>query len=414
MKGPKPMINYSINMRMFALNVLYAVLVQKHKAKASLEYICQQHDFPSRDAALLREMVYGVLRHYFTLEADVSRFIKQKPEDKSRVALLLGAYQLRHMRIPNHAAVSETVAAIKPYAPQDAGFINAVLRKVSSSEPPTKYKPHQRVELPKWMYSSWRDALGADAVQTMMDVCQQTPNTCIAVLGERSAWIEKAEAQGFSVQEGALSPYAILLAPNTNITTLPEYDSGGFIVMDQAPQVATLAVSLAHKTGRILDLCAAPGGKTALLAHRFPKASITAVELNPKRIPRLQENMARLTLANVEVIQADASSLPYADNSIDAIMLDAPCSASGTLRRHPDAKFLHDKTSVEEAVKLQTLLLKEALRVLKIGGTLVYAVCSIHKEENEAVVNPFKGVQSTQRLLPSDTHDGFFFAQIIK
>jgi len=206
----------------------------------------------------------------------------------------------------------------------------------------------------------------------------------------------------------------VLLNAHSQVSALQGYEQGRFVVIDQAAQAATLGISLTNETGHILDICAAPGGKTAMLAKRFSKAKLTAIEINPKRIPRLQENLARLALTNVAVIQADATALPYPDHSVDAIMLDAPCSASGTLRRHPDAKFLHDKTSITEAAKLQTTLLKEALRVLKVGGTLVYAVCSIHKEENEAVVNQFKGVQNTQRLLPSDTHDGFFFAQIIK
>jgi len=404
----------NINMRMFALNILHAVLIQKHKAKASLIHLLSQHDLEPRDAALLREMVYGVLRHYYSLEADVSRFIKQKPDDHSRLALLLGAYQIRHMRVPAHAAVSETVAAIKPYAPQAAGFVNAVLRKVSNQKAPNKLKPHQRAELPKWMHNTWRDAFGADAVQSINQACITSPDLCLAVFKNRTDWIEKAQAHGFTVREGELSPFAVLLSANTDVTQLPEYDEGGFIVIDQAAQAATLPITLADETGHILDICAAPGGKTAMLAKRFPKATVTAIELNPKRIPRLQDNLNRLQLEHVDILQADALSLPYKNNSVDAIFLDAPCSASGTLRRHPDAKFLHDKQSVQDAAKLQAELLKEALRVLKVGGSLVYAVCSIHPQENEAVVNQFEGVQSIQRLLPSAEHDGFFFAHIIK
>jgi len=407
-------MNNAINTRMFAINILFAVLIHHRKAKASVEHVLRQQQWPPRDAALLREMIYGVLRFYYSLEADVSRFIKQKPDDRTRLALLLGVYQLRHMRIPAHAAVSETVAAIKPHAPQDAGFINAILRKISDNEPPIKLKPHQRAELPKWMYNTWRDAWGAEVVQTVMQACKQPADLCLAVFNQRTVWIEEAKAQGYEVRESSFSPYAILLPTTTDVTQLPGFAEGKFIVMDQAPQVATLALNLDLEGGNILDLCAAPGGKTALLAQRFPQASITAVELNPKRIPRLQENLTRLGCNNVEILQADCASLPYEDNSMDAIMLDAPCSASGTLRRHPDAKFLHDEESVVHASELQKVLLTEAMRVLKPGGTLVYAVCSIHPQENEAVVNQFEGLQSTQRLLPSEEHDGFFFAQIIK
>lgn len=404
--------------RIQALNILHTTLIKHHKAKASIEQVLTQQTWEPRDSGLLREMVYGVLRFYYSLEADVSRFIKTKPDDFTRLALLLGTYQLRHMRIPSHAAVGETVSAIKIYAPQDAGFLNAVLRKVSQQEPPAKLKPSQAAELPKWVYQIWRDAFGAETVQTMVASYKQTPDLCLAVFKNREVWMHEASTLGFEVRAGELSPFAVLLNPKTSVTQLPGYEKGEFMVMDQAAQVATLALNLSSGSDEdsaiILDLCSAPGGKTAMLTHRFPTASIVAVELNPYRIPRLQENLNRLSCQHVSILQADCAALPYADHSVDAILLDAPCSASGTLRRHPDAKFLHSQKDMQAASVLQHILLKEALRVLKPSGTLVYVVCSIHPAENEAVVNAFAGVQSKQRLLPSNTHDGFFFAQIIK
>ncbi len=401
--------------RIHALNVLHSVICKQHKAKASIEPLLKQQQWSARDAGLLREMVYGVLRFYFSLEADVSRFIKTKPDEHSRLALLLGAYQLRHMRIPSHAAVGETVSAIKPYAPQAAGFVNAVLRQVAGSEAPEKLKPSQRAELPKWMYSSWRDAFGTDEVAVLAQSCKETPELTVAVFQHRDTWIEKVNRSGTPARAGTLSPFAVLLPTGTNVTELPGFEAGEFIVMDQAAQAAAMAVECdAEKEATILDLCAAPGGKTALLAARFPHASITAVELNEKRIPRLQENLKRLPFKHIKVEQADATALPYADNSVDAIMLDAPCTASGTLRRHPDAKFIHSKEELPEATQLQTSMVREALRALKPGGTLVYAVCSIHPEENEQVMEKFPGVQSMQRLFPSSEHDGFFFARIRK
>ncbi len=356
-----------------------------------------------------------MLRFYYSLEADVSRFIKTKPDDHARLSLLLGAYQIRHMRIPTHAAVAETVSAVKPYAPQAAGFVNAVLRQVANSDLPAKLKPSQRAELPKWMYNQWRDAFGADTVSTFSDSCKVTPDLCLAVFTNRDAWLEKARALGLEARAGELSPFAVLLSPATPVTELPGFEEGEFIVMDQAAQAAAMDVSCNQaEQATILDLCAAPGGKTALLAARFPKARIIAVELNPRRIPRLKENLTRLSNTNVALLQADCAALPYADNSIEAIMLDAPCSASGTLRRHPDAKFLHSREDMLKAAELQITLLQEALRVLKPGGSLVYAVCSIHPAENEAVLAMVDGVVDCTRLYPAANHDGFFYARISK
>jgi len=188
---------------------------------------------------------------------------------------------------------------------------------------------------------------------------------------------------------------------------------GRFTVMDQAAQYAALALEV-RPNDRVLDLCAAPGGKTALLARVHPDTKITALELSAARLPRLEENLARLQVANVSVQQGDATALSFADGAFDAVLLDAPCSASGVIRRHPDAKFIHDKASVARHAELQKRMVAEALRVLKPGGRLVYAVCSIHPDENERVVEGLAELQSAERLFPGETHDGFFIAHLTK
>ncbi len=151
-----------------------------------------------------------------------------------------------------------------------------------------------------------------------------------------------------------------------------------------------------------------------MLAHRFPEARIIAVELNAGRIPRLRENLSRLQCGNVTVIHADAMQLPFPNASADAIFLDAPCSASGILRRHPDAKFLHDTVDIDKLACIQRSMITESLRVLKADGQITYAVCSIHPQENERVLDSIDGVTSMQRLFPDTKHDGFFHASIKK
>jgi len=205
----------------------------------------------------------------------------------------------------------------------------------------------------------------------------------------------------------------VLLPGGTDVRNLPGFAEGGFTVMDQAAQYAALALDV-RPGDLLLDLCAAPGGKTALLARNHPEAQLTAVELSDKRIPRLRENLARLQAENVVIRKADATTLPFADGFADAILLDAPCTASGVLRRHPDARFIHDPASVARHAGLQKRMLAEALRVLKPGGRLVYAVCSIHPEENEQVVEGFPELRSCERLLPGETHDGFFIARFVR
>jgi len=394
-----------MSVRIAAIRIIDQVFSSAVKAAAAMaDAQCED-----KDRRLLHELVYGVLRRFYSLEADYSRYCKAKPDTLTQAALLLGTYQIRHMRIPTHAAVSETVSAINKLHPKAKGFTNAVLRRVAESEPPKRLKPHQRAELPKWLYAGWRDAFGAETVQEFAQTLTQTPPLCLAVFEEREKWMEQVRAMGIAADAGMLSPYAVLLQTGCDVTSLPGYADGHFTVMDQAAQAAVMALNVKQADAVIVDVCAAPGGKTALLSKRFPEASIIAVELNEKRLPRLIENLERLQCNNVTLIRADAACLPLAVNAVDALMLDAPCSASGILRRHPDAKFLHDFDEVLKLASLQQSLLAEAKRVVKDEAGLVYAVCSINPEENEQVVEA-AGLVNMQRLFPCIEHDGFFFA----
>jgi 16S rRNA (cytosine967-C5)-methyltransferase len=398
-----------LNIRVFAIDSLDRILNRNQKADEVLKQLMSEVIEEPRDRHLLHEMVYGVLRRYFSLEADFSRYLKQKPGEFARLALFVGTYQVRHMRVPLHAAVSETVSAVKPRDPKASGMVNAVLRKVCDSEVPSKLKPNQRAELPHWIYASWRDAFGTEVVVAISEANQVKPRLSIAVFDEREVWMKRASEAGLDVVKGELSPHAVILPSGTSVTSLPGFDEGEFQVMDQAAQSAVLTLAL-NEGEKVLDICAAPGGKSALMARRFPNSEVIAIELSEKRIPRLKENLERLKAGNVTVVQGDATALEMSDNSVDAVLLDAPCTASGVIRRHPDAKFLHKREDVERHSALQKRMVAEALRVLKPGGQLVYAVCSIHPGENEQVVEGFAELQSSERIFPTEEHDGFFIA----
>ena len=401
-----------MSVRQAAIEILNKVFTDSVKAGEALEAVASS--FNDRDRRLLHELVYGVLRRFYSLEADFSRFCKIKPDPVAHTALLVATYQIRHMRVPSHAAVSETVTAVYKMSPKAVGFVNAVLRKVAERAPPKKLKPHQRAELPKWIYAAWRDAFGADVLHLFSQVLKSPPKLALALFVDRDGWMKQVQEMAIEVAAGALSPCAVLLESGTDVTLLPGYEAGQFTVMDQAAQAAVMALELSKSDGLILDLCAAPGGKTALLSHRFPDARIIAVELNARRIPRLVENLRRLQCGNVTIMQSDGGKLPISENSVDGIVLDAPCSASGILRRHPDARFLHNDQDVNKLATLQKRLLSESLRVLKVDAEMVYAVCSIHPQENESVVESVAGLKQSQRLFPSENYDGFFFARIGK
>lgn len=403
-----------MQLRKGAIESVVMILEEHRKAEQAIESVAGR--VASRDRAMLHAMVYGVLRHCASLLADYSRFCRSKPDPVAAAALLVGTFQLRAMRVPPHAAVSETVAAVKTLRPKVAGYVNAVLRRVAENAPPAKLKPYQRAELPAWIYARWRAAFGAESVQRFAATLTSPPPLCVAVFGDRDRWIEQVRTMGVEADAGKLSDYAVLMPTGTAVTSLPGYDDGVFTVIDQAAQSAVLALQMESENGVIVDLCAAPGGKTAMLSHTFPDARIIAVELSRGRMERLQQNLQRLHCRNVSLICADATGLPFVDGDMngtaDAIMLDAPCSASGILRRHPDARYLHSADDVAALAQTQRRMVIEALRVLKPGGELCYAACSIHPEENEQVLTGLQGVIERQRRFPDATHDGFFHARL--
>ncbi len=366
------------------------------------------------DKRFLHTLVYGVLRHYFSLEADVSRFTREKPEPTVAMALMLGAYQLRHLGTPAHAAVAETVSAIRPLQARAVPLVNAILRQLTRKNPPEKLKPHQRLELPRWMYCQWRDHWGATTLSDFATVLQSPPPLTIAVLGDREAWLSLAYDAGFDAVAGELSTTAVLLPTGTPVTRLPWYEEGHILVMDQAAQASVhlLCDGLQQSPNLVVDLCAAPGGKTALLAYLLPTSTIIAVEYHARRLPTLQQNLHRLQLANIHVIQGDARQLPWQDQSADAVFLDAPCTASGLLRKQPDVRFHHDEKQLQTLVAQQTTMLQEAFRLLKPNGCMVYAVCSIHHQEQAVVHACPATLEKEMRLFPAEDHDGFYAARM--
>lgn len=402
----------SCRVRLLAIEALVPIVQGEKRADEMLAIKLPLLELDA-DKRFLHTLIYGVLRHYYTLEVDISRFMRsKKPDDSVRMALLLGALQLRHLHTADHAAISETVEATKQLQPRAAPLVNAILRKLTQTPAPEKFKPYQRLELPRWIYRSWRDCWGIEALETFAPLFKTPAPLCLAILGDTQQWQQDALQLDINATLGELSPHAVLLPTATAVGSLPGFADGYIMVMDQAAQasVRLLSESLPQNENiQLLDLCASPGGKTALLAHLLPDATITAVEHSSRRLPRLQENLARLNLPQQpNIIQGDACSLPLPDHCMDAIFLDAPCTASGIMRKHPDVRFSHDETQLLRLAAQQEQMMQEAVRVLKPGGNMVYAVCSIHPQEHQAGQGSTLSIQQELRLFPTATSDGFY------
>ncbi|MBB5688363.1 methyltransferase domain-containing protein [Roseomonas alkaliterrae] len=350
--------------RRAARDLLTATLEQRRPLEEALEALPARLD--PRDRAAAHRIAATVLRRLGSLDEILAPFLRKEPPPPARHALRIGAAELLLLGTPPHAAVA-TAVALAPRA--FAGLVNAVLRKVAAEGAAAlEGLDAARLDTPPWLWASWHAAYGP-AVRA------------IAEAHRAPAPLDLTPAPGASPPEGAevLPTGSWRLSAGTRVTDLPGFAEGRFWVQDAA--AALPALLLAPRPGeRIADLCAAPGGKTAQLAAAG--AEVTAVERDARRLDRLRENLARLRL-RATIVQADAAAWTP-DAPFDAILLDAPCTATGTIRRHPDVAHAKRPRDVPAAAEAQARLLAAAARMLRPGGRLVFATCSLQPEEGEA------------------------------
>jgi 16S rRNA (cytosine967-C5)-methyltransferase len=350
--------------RRTALALLTAVLEARRPLEEALDAMPRTEP---RDRAAGHRIAAAVLRRLGSLDAVLEPFLRKAPAPPAHLALRIGAAELLLLGTPAHAAVASAVdLAPKPFA----GLVNAVLRKVASAGPAALEElDGPRLDTPAWLWSAWHGAYGPARARA------------IALAHQVPAPLDLSLAPGAAPPEGALAlPTGTFRLPaGTRVPDLPGFAEGAFWVQDAA--AALPARLLAPRPGeRIADLCAAPGGKTAQLAAAG--ARVTAVERDPKRAARLRENLARLKLA-ATVVEADAAQWSPGER-FDAVLLDAPCTATGTIRRHPDVPHLKRPRDLASAAEAQARLLAAAAKLLAPGGRLVFATCSLQPEEGEA------------------------------
>jgi 16S rRNA (cytosine967-C5)-methyltransferase len=348
----------------------------------------------SRDHGLATELVMGVLRWQSLLDQRLAAASSQKVErldTEVLAALRLGVYQLQFLtRVPAHAAIFESVELVKAARKRSAAsFVNAVLRKIAATgaeeafaqigESPNAIALAQSAAHPPWLAARWTEHYGLEAARQICAYDQTVPGTAIHIPDGRPGDVdaELLEA-GVRLAPGRLLSSARRVLAG-DVTTTRAYKEGSVSIQDEASQLVAL---LAGRGRMILDCCAAPGNKTALLGRRNPDATVFATELYPHRA-RLLQNLKRLP--NVHVVAADARHLPFVC-AFDRILADVPCSGTGTLARNPEIKWRLKIEDLRDLQSRQVAIFKSALRRLAIGGRLVYSTCSLEREENEAVV----------------------------
>jgi 16S rRNA (cytosine967-C5)-methyltransferase len=320
-----------------------------------------------RDRAAAHRIAAAVLRRAGSLDAVLEPFLRREPPPAVRAALRAGAAELLLLGTPAHAAVAATVAVVpRPFA----GLVNAVLRKVATEgEAALEGLDGERLDTPPWLWSSWHAAYGP-AVRA------------IAQAHREPAPLDLTLALGAAAPEEAvmLPTGTARLPAGTRPTELRGYAEGAFWVQDAAAALPARLLG-ARRGERVADLCAAPGGKTAQLAAAG--AQVVAVERDPRRLARLRDNLARLRL-EADLVEADAGAWKPEGEGFDAVLLDAPCTATGIIRRHPDIPHLKRASDVEPLAETQARLLAHAATLLRPGGRLVLATCSLQPEEGEA------------------------------
>jgi len=349
-----------------------------------------------RDRALMRRLVATILRRLGTLGHLLSRLLDRGiPTDAPRAqsALLIGAAQILWMDVPDHAAVDLSVRLVQSdrRAAKYAGLVNAVLRRCArEGQPLIDEVKSQTLDVPPWLLSRWIAHYGESAAREIAVALSYEPSLDITVKADAEQWASRLHGE-------MLPTGTVRTLLQGSVTMLPGFAEGQWWVQDAAAALpARLFGDVAGKS--ILDLCAAPGGKTAQLAQLG--ARVTAVDRSPGRMARLRENFARLSL-QVETVVTDAAEWQGANSGgFDGILVDAPCSSTGTIRRHPDVAWLRQEADIAPLVGLQKRLLQKAVTLLKSGGTLVYCTCSLEPEEGEAAISALLAAEPVVRRAP--------------
>jgi 16S rRNA (cytosine967-C5)-methyltransferase len=424
-----------MNVRAVAADVLFRVVDKGQSMSTLLPQALGK--IKPRDHALLQEICYGSLRVLPRLEAIASELMDKPLKGKQRVfhhLILVGLYQLSAMRVAEHAAVAETVEATKDLkGPRLRGLINAVLRNYQRNKEALDAKAIS-FDAGKYVHPSWLLKLLKEAYPDQWQSIVEANNTkapmWIRVNTQHNsvdAYLALLEQEGIAATKNALAPHALLLEKPQDVRNLPGFEQGWASVQDAAAQLSAGFLK-PHDDELILDCCAAPGGKTAHILELAPNAQVVAVDSDEQRLERVHDNFERLNIS-AQIICGDARYPQdwWQGEQFDKILLDAPCSATGVIRRHPDIKWLRRANDIEALADLQREIMDAMWQQLKVGGTMVYATCSITPQENVDQVKAFLSRTSNAQLelsdieapglqiLPGqDNMDGFYYAVLTK
>jgi 16S rRNA (cytosine967-C5)-methyltransferase len=430
------------NSRSIAAHVLTLVIANGKSLDRVLTKALETCGDP-RDKAFVQELVYGVLRRFWTLKPQLQHLLRRRLRDRDRsieMLLLVGLYQIQYLSTPAHAAVAATVDACASYKkPWAKGLVNGTLRNAIRQADKLVAITRESVSAESahsdWFIkqvqddwpSRWRDILRENNEHPPLTLRVNRLRT------SRDDYLDLLTQQGIDAKVTRHSRYGIRILNPMNVSDLPHFDTGYVSVQDEAAQLANELLEL-PSNGRILDACAAPGGKTAhILEEVDSQLEVVALDVSAQRMGLLENSMQRLGVSVCAQV-ADAADIgKWWDGSpFDRILVDAPCSGSGVVRRHPDIKVHRRVEDLEGLNAQQSRLLDTLWSVIKPGGKLVYATCSIFSAENDSVIRDFLtkrtntqvddieadwGVATEfgrQVITGAQEMDGFYYARLLK
>jgi 16S rRNA (cytosine967-C5)-methyltransferase len=387
--------NSKVDGRFIAIKVLSRVLQKGESLSTAIPKEIKNLD--ERDRPLVQALVYGVLRWRWQLDSILKKYIKKPLRSKDQdvhIILMLGVFQLLWMRTPDYAVVDAAVkSSLKIKKKWAKGFINAILRQITREREEINYKETEEAEFshPQWLIDFIKKDWPEDWQQILTQANEEAPmtlriDTQQTSLTDYMPQLNEVELDGQIIES---VPTALVLEQAADVFRLPGFEEGRVSVQDGAAQLAAHLIQLQPEQ-KVLDACAAPGGKTVHMLQTEPTIKVDAVDISESRLERVEENLQRLNL-EANLITSDISQPDewWDGEQYDRILLDAPCSATGVIRRHPDIKSLRWDTDIADLASTQHEILDAIWPLLKPGGMMLYATCSILKAENEAQMLSF-------------------------
>ncbi|MCA1059216.1 16S rRNA (cytosine(967)-C(5))-methyltransferase RsmB [Rossellomorea aquimaris] len=385
-----------------ALDVIEAVEKNQSYSNLLLHSVIEKNELPSKDIGLLTELTYGTIQRKMTLDFYLAPFIKGKLDDWVRQLLRLSLYQLVYLdRIPDRAVFYEAVEIAKKRGHKGiSGLVNGVLRSIQRKGLPTLDSIKDPVEMvsietshPYWLVKRWTEQFGLEKTRKMCETNLIAPNQSARVNTtkiSREELVHQLTESGNEVKESPIVPEAVQ-SLRGNIAKTEAYLNGQCTIQDESSMLVSYALKL-EEGMRVLDACAAPGGKTTHIAEKLSgTGEVQALDLHKHKVKLIDENASRLGLSNVKTSALDSRKAgeKFEKESFDRILVDAPCSGLGVLRRKPDIKYAKKESDLHSLQKIQLDILSAVAPLLKKDGLLVYSTCTVDRNENEGTVSSF-------------------------